>query len=106
MLLRDLSLPLADADAKAFALVFGKPLAVRLAELHAAWGSDNCVPVPVALVDGRLMLSADVLTEVQPGGLLAAMWAHADQAVVAAGVEVIPWAQAVEMIPQTSIVEA
>ena len=100
MLLRDLSLPITDAEARGLALVFAPALAVRLGQLHAAYGSTNCVPVPSPLTDGRLMLGADVLTEVRPGGLLAAMWGHADQAVLAASVEVIPWGEAVAMLPE------
>ena len=99
MLLRDLSLPITDADARGLALVFAPVLAVRLGQLHAAYGSTNCVPVPSPLVDGRLMLCADVLTEIVPGGLLAAMWGRADQTVLGASVEVIAWADAVAMLP-------
>jgi len=100
MLLRDLSLPISDADARGLALVFAPALAARLGQLHAAYGSTNCVPVPSMLTDGRLMLCADVLTEVRPGGLLAAMWGHADQNVLGASVEVIAWDDAVAMMPQ------
>ena len=100
MLLRDLPLPISDADARGLALVFAPALAARLGQLHAAYGSANCVPVPFPLTDGRLMLCADVLTEVSPGGLLAALWAHADQAVLGAAVEVIPWDAAVAMMPE------
>ena len=46
------------------------------------------------------MLSADVLTEVAPGGLLHAMWEHADKVALGAAVEVIPWAEAVALLPQ------
>jgi hypothetical protein len=99
MLLRDLPLPISDADARGLALVFAPALAARLGQLHAAYGSSNCVPVPSPLTDGRLMLCADVLTEVAPGGLLAAMWGHADQAVLGASVEVIAWDEAVSMLP-------
>jgi len=99
MLLRDLQLPMTDADARGFALVFAPALAVRLGQLHAAYGSTNCVPLPSPLTDGRLMLGADVLTEVVTGGLLAAMWGHADQNVLGASVEVIPWDEAVAMLP-------
>jgi hypothetical protein len=35
-----------------------------------------------------------------PGGLLSAMWANADQAVLGAAVEVMPWADAVAMLPE------
>jgi hypothetical protein len=99
MTLADITLPISDADAKGLALVFTPQLAGRLAELHAGHGSPNCVPVPRVLTDGRLMLCADVLTEVMPGGLLHAMWAAADQAVLLPSVEVIPWADAVAMLP-------
>jgi hypothetical protein len=101
MLLRDLSMPISDADARELALVFAPALAARLGQLHAAHGSTNCVPVPSPLVDGRLMLCADVLTEVGSGGLLAAMWGHADQTVLGASVEVIAWDEAVAMMPTT-----
>lgn len=99
MLLRDLSLPVDVDTARGLALVFGPPLAARLGQLHAAYGSTNCVPVPSTLTDGRFMLCADVLTEVKPGGLLAAMWRAADQTVLGAAVEVMPWAAAVAMLP-------
>ena len=99
MLLRDLPLPISDDEARGFALVFQPALAARLGQLHAEYGSTNCVPVPSLLTDGRLMLCADVLTEVAAGGLLAAMWARADQTVLGASVEVIPWSEAAAMLP-------
>ena len=99
MTLADIPLPISDADAKGFALVFTPALAQRLAELHAEHGSPNCVPMPRMLTDGRLMLSADVLTEVMPGGLLHEMWMAADQAVLLSSVQVIPWQDAVALLP-------
>jgi hypothetical protein len=99
MTLADIILPISDADAKQLALVFTPQLAGRLAQLHAAHGTTNCVPAPRVLTDGRLMLCADVLTEVMPGGLLHAMWAAADQAVLLPSVEVIPWADALALLP-------
>ena len=99
MTLSDLTLPISYADARGLALVFTPALAGRLAELHAEHGSTNCVPMPSVLTDGRLMLCADVLTEIAPGGLLHAMWAAADQQVLGASVEVIPWADAVALLP-------
>ena len=103
MTLADLTLPISYEDARQWALVFTPALAARLAELHAIHGSPNCVPMPRALTDGRLMLSADLLTEVMPGGLLHAMWAAADQAVLLTSVEVIPWPDAVAMLPHTTM---
>ena len=100
MTLADLTLPLRLEDARGLALVFTPALAVRLAELHATFGSPNCVPVPRQLTDGRLMLGADLLTEVEPGGYLHAMWQAADKAVLLPAVEVIPWANAVALLPE------
>ena len=100
MTLADITLPISYEDAQGYALVFTPAMAQRLAELHAHYGSPRCVPMPRTLADGRLMLSADILTEVMPGGLLADMWAAADKAVLLPSVEVIPWADAVALLPQ------
>jgi hypothetical protein len=99
MTLGDLTLPISYADARQHALVFDVALAERLAEIHAEHGSQKCVPVPRQMTDGRLMLCADVLTEVGPGGLLEGMWAAADKQVLAQAVTVMPWADAVALLP-------
>ena len=99
MTLSDISIPISYADAKELALVFTPQLAARLAELHAEHGTTNCVPMPRVLTDGRLMLCADVLTEVGEGGLLQAMWEAADKAMLLPAVEVIPWDEAVALLP-------
>jgi hypothetical protein len=90
----------ADIDTmRQCALVFEATLAGALSSKWQEHGSIKCVPVPVLLNDGRYMLSADVLSEVRPGGLLHAMWAASDVAAIAAGTEVMPWEDAVAMIP-------
>lgn len=99
MKLGDLTLPISYTDARVLALVFRSPLSVRLAELHALHGSRNCVPMPRVLTDGRCMLCADVLTETEPGGLLHGMWRAADKAILNASVDVIPWPEAVALLP-------
>ena len=99
MTLGDLTLPISYDEARGYALVFTPQLAGRLAELHGLHGSNKCRPVPRVLTNGRLMLSADVLTEIEPGGLLHAMWEAADKAVLNAAVEVLPWADAVALLP-------
>jgi hypothetical protein len=99
MTLADLTLPISYEEARQWALVFDVQLAQRLAEIHAEHGSDKCRPVPCQMTDGRLMLCADVLTEVMPGGLLHAMWEAADKEVLAQAVEVMPWADAVALLP-------
>jgi hypothetical protein len=97
--LGDLVLPISYEDARQWALVFSPALAQRLAEIHAQHGSHLCRPVPMQLTDGRLMLCADLLTEVKPGGLLHAMWEAADKDILNAQVEVIPWADALALLP-------
>jgi hypothetical protein len=99
MTLGDLALPISYEAARQYALVFDVALAERLAEIHAEHGSNKCRPVPRVMTDGRLMLSADVLTEVMPGGLLHAMWEAADKDVLNAAVTVMPWADAVALLP-------
>jgi len=99
MTLGDLTLPISYEHARQYALVFNVTLAQRLAEIHAEHGSHLCRPVPRVMTDGRLMLSADVLTEVMPGGLLHAMWEAADKQVLAQAVEVMPWADALALLP-------
>ena len=103
MTLGDLTLPISYEDAKGYALVFNVALAQRLAELHGQYGSNKCRPVPRVMTDGRLMLSADVLTEIEPGGLLHAMWEAADKTVLNAAVEVLPWAEAVALLPSDPV---
>lgn len=99
MTLADLTLPISYANAKQWALVFTPALASRLAELHAIHGSQKCVPVPSTLIDGRLMLCADVLAEIEPGGLLHAMWEAADKPTLMAQVQVISWTAALALLP-------
>ena len=100
MILADLTLPITLAWGRAHALAFTPAMAGRLAELHREHGSPNCVPMPRTLTDGRLMLSADILTEVMPGGMLHAMWVHADQSVLLPAVEVVPIEEAMALLPQ------
>jgi hypothetical protein len=99
MTLGDLTLPISYADASQYALVFTPQLAARLAELHAEYGRPDCVPMPRTLADGRLMLGADLLTAIEGDGWLAGMWAAADKEVLNQAVEVLPWADAVALLP-------
>lgn len=102
MTLADLPLPITAEQGRGYALVFDATLAGRLAAVWRQFGSTNCVPTPSRLTDGRWMLCADILTEIGPGGLLERMWANVDQAAVMKAVEVMPWADAVALLPQPS----
>ena len=99
MTLGDLTLPISYEEARGYALVFTPQLAARLGELHAEYGRPDCVPMPRELTDGRLMLGADLLTAIEPGGWLHEMWEAADKEVLAQAVEVMPWADAVALLP-------
>lgn len=102
MTLADVELPVTYDWGRDHALLFSPQLASRLAEIHAVHGSQKCVPMPRALTDGRLMLSADILTEVMPGGMLHAMWETADKAVLLPSVEVVAIGEALALLPPQS----
>ena len=99
MTLADVELPVTLGWGRAHALLFTAEMAQRLAAVHAQHGNRNCVPVPRQTTDGRMFLRADLLTEVMPGGLLHAMWEAADKAVLLPGVEVVPLADALALLP-------
>jgi hypothetical protein len=102
MTLAEVALPVSLEWSRGHCLLFSPELAARLSELHSEHGSSNLILMPTALTDGRLMLSADVLTEVAPGGLLHAMWAAADQEVLLPSVEVVPLADLEFAVPEQS----
>jgi hypothetical protein len=102
MTLADVTFPVGYEWGCNHALLFTPALAGRLAELHAEHGSPQHVPLPLALTDGRLMLTADILTECEPGGLLHAMWQAADKAVLLPSVEVVPIGEALALLPPST----
>ena len=87
-----------------YALTFGAPLAAVLRQRWEQFGTTNLVPTPLLLTDGRYMLSADILSEVSEQEdsrrLLARMWRNSDRAAIATGVTIVPWADAVALLPQ------
>ena len=99
MTLSDITLPVTYAWGSKHAMLFSPQLANRLAELHSQHGRPDCIAMPVALSDGRLMLSADILTAVEPGGWLHEMWQHADQSMLLPNVVVVPIADAIALLP-------
>ena len=104
MTLGEISLPIPYSIASGLALVFTPQLAQRLAELHAQYGRPDCIAMPRALTDGRLMLNADILTAIEPGGWLHDMWEAADKAILLPAVEVMPWAEAVALLPPDPVI--
>ena len=100
MTLADITLPITYEWGRQHALLFTPQLAQRLAELHAQYGRPDCIAMPTRLTDGRLMLSADILTAIEPGGWLHEMWVHADKEVLLPAVEVVPIEDAMALLPQ------
>ena len=100
MTLADIAFPVTYEWGVQHALLFQPQLAQRLAQLHRVYGRPDCVPQPVRLADGRLMLTADILTAVEPGGWLHDMWQAADKATLLPAVEVVPIADAMALMPQ------
>lgn len=98
MTLADLELPVTYEWGVAQALVFDVALAQRLGEVQAEHGDPRHVPAPRLLTDGRFMLTADVLTECLPGGLVYGGFSQLD-----AGrfdeIEVVPLANALALLP-------
>lgn len=99
MTLADIELPISYEWGRNHALLFSPALATRLAELHAEYGRPDCIAMPLPITDGRLMLTADILTATEPGGYLHEMWQHADMSVLLPAVEVVPIAEALALLP-------
>jgi len=91
--------PLTYETAKNLALVFSPELAAQLAAVQSEHGNPRHVASPVDLVDGRKMLCADLLTEVEPGGLYAQGFGHLPAELFPL-VEVLPMAEVLPLLPQ------
>lgn len=98
MKLADLTLPVTYAWGVSHALVFDAGLAARLAQVQAGHGDPRHVPSPRRLTDGRFMLTADILTECVPGGLVFGGFSHLDAARFDE-IEVVPLAEALALLP-------
>lgn len=98
MNLSDITLPVTYEWGVANALVFDAALAQRLAEVQAEHGDPRHVPNPLPLTDGRFMLTADILTECLPGGLVYGGFSQLDAGRFGE-IEVMPLSQAVALLP-------
>lgn len=96
--LADITLPVTYAWGLARALVFDVALAARLGEVQAQHGDPRHLPAARLLTDGRYMLTADILTECVPGGLLYGGFSQLD-ANRFDEIEVLPLADALELLP-------
>lgn len=80
MTLADIALPIDSDFGRSHVLAFSLALCQRLVNVQAWYGDPRHVPNPVPLTDGRWCLSADVLTECLPGGLVYGGFSHLDPA--------------------------
>jgi len=90
---------LTDADAKQHALVFDQHAHDELIAAQVQRPDAHHRTAPVQLTDGRWMLCADLLTEILPGGLYADGFSLLPTELFAE-VGVMPWADAVALLPQ------
>ena len=90
--------PVSYETAKELAIILTSEQATTLGAIQAQYGNPRHVAAPVPLVDGRLMLCADLLTETGPGGLYAQGFAHLP-AELFPQVEILPMADAIALIP-------
>lgn len=99
MTLSNLALPVSYEWGVAYALLFNAALAQRLAEVQSQHGDQRHVPNPLLLTDGRYMLTADILTECVPGGLIYGGFSHLDASRFDE-IEVMPIADAIALLPE------
>jgi len=95
-------LPLPYAYAKQWACVFNKELADRLVEVQAENPAQFRV-TPLALTDGTYMIRTAILSEC-PNGLYGGNFARLDASRFNE-IAIVPWADAVALLPQPDPIE-
>ena len=93
-----LATPVPPSQLPGLALVFEADLRDRLEAAQAEFGNQRFTAHPAALIDGRFMHQASILMECQPGGLYWAGFSRLDAGRFSE-VEVMPYADAVAMLP-------
>jgi len=96
-------LPLPYDECRGMALVFAADLLPALDAVQAGNSSQHRAS-PVTLTDGRLMLCGDLLSEVGDGGLYATTLGRLDPSLLAM-VDVMPWADAVMLLPPPEVLD-
>ena len=86
------------ADYKAHALILDAAAVQAMQAAQDAVGSDRHKVQPVATTDGRWLVSADILPELDDDGLFRDAMGHFDGTNLA-GVEVVDWADGVALLP-------
>ena len=86
------------ADYKAYALLLPIETVLAMQAAQEAVASERHKVQPVATIDGRWLVSADILPELDDDGLFRDALNHFDGTHLA-GVEVVPWADGVALLP-------
>ncbi len=89
--------PLSYETARDLAIILTPEQSATLSAIQAQYGDPRHVAAPVPLVDGRLMLCADLLTEVGSGGLYSQGFSHLPEDMFSQ-VEIIPMNEAIDLI--------
>lgn len=89
--------PVSYETARDLAIILTTEQAVTLGAIQQQYGNPRHVAAPVPLTDGRLMLCADLLTEIEDGGLYAQGFSHLP-AEMFSQVSVIPMQEAIDLI--------
>jgi hypothetical protein len=95
-------LPVPYDYCKQWACVFSQELADRLVEVQAA-NPEQFRVTPLAMTDGRYLIRGAILSEV-PNGLYGGNFARLDASRFDE-IELVPWAEAVALLPQPDPVE-
>lgn len=88
----------APDDLKAHALILDATAAQAMQAAQDVVASEHHKVQPVETTDGRYLISADILAELAPGGLFEAALPHFNMQALA-GVEVLPWADGLALLP-------
>jgi len=83
---------------RSLVIVLSQEQSQRLAAVAVETTTDALRVEPVMLVDGRMVLPADMLTEVD--GRLSRLWARVDASGLANAVPVVPMADVVGLLPR------
>jgi hypothetical protein len=98
MTLAELELPMAWADCKDLALVYGYEVAVALYDLQQEHGDWRHVCYGRQLTDGRWMIDGEILSMVGDGGIYGWVKDHMD-AETMEQISVVPMADALALLP-------
>jgi hypothetical protein len=88
----------APSDYKAYALILDTTAVLAMQEAQDQVGSNRHKVQPVATVDNRWLISADILPELAEGGLFEPAMQYFDGSALA-GVTVMDWADGVALLP-------